>query len=453
MDRRKFLKLLNLAIAAALPGACGQGSPSSVSTIVIGAGLAGLAAAQTLRQRGHGVMILEGRDRVGGRVWTSHQWPHLPLDLGASWIHGTEGNPLTALADQIKAQRLTTSYDRSVVYNTSGQPLSDAEGERLEAQTQALLERLEQAKNRDRDVSIQQALSPFLESLDPASEAYRWAHFILNEGIEQEYGGSINRLSTHWYDSDRAFGGSEDLLAQGLGAIATSLTEGLRIDLGQVVQEIHWQSRPVRVVTQTDEFRADRVVVTLPLGVLKANRVRFVPALPSPKQQAIATLGMGVLNKCYLQFPEAFWPPAVDWLGYIPERLGEWTTWVSFQRTARQPVLLGFNAADQGRALEARSDQQIVASALDTLRILYGARIPEPTAYQITRWAGDPFSLGSYSYNAVGSTPQMRRDLAAPLGNTLFFAGEATTADHFGTAHGAYLSGLRAAKEIIETLS
>jgi monoamine oxidase len=451
MDRRNFLKLSSLAVAATLPGACGAQS-SSTATLVIGAGLAGLTAAQILRQRGHGVMVLEGRDRVGGRVWTSHQWPHLPLDLGATWIHGTEGNPLTALADQIKAQRLTTSYDRSVVYNTSGQPLSGTELNRLEVQKRTLLKQLEQAQNRDRDVSIRRALSTLLESLDPASEDYRWAHFILNEGIEQDYAGSIDRLSTHWYDSAQSFGGDEDLLVEGLGAIAAFLAEGLRIELGQVVQEIHWQSRPVRVVTQTDEFRADRVVVTLPLGVLKANRVRFVPVLPNRKQWAIAALGMGVLNKCYLRFPEAFWPPTVDWLGYIPERLGEWTTWVSFRRIARQPVLLGFNAAERGRALETWSDQQTVASALDTLRILYGAGIPEPTAYQITRWGTDPFSLGSYSYNAVGSTPQMRRDLAAPLGDALFFAGEATTADHFGTAHGAYLSGVRVAEEVIATL-
>jgi len=117
---------------------------------------------------------------------------------------------------------------------------------------------------------------------------------------------------------------------------------------------------------------------------------------------------------------------------------------------ANMPILLGFNAADRGRAIEAWSDEQIVASAMQTLRTIYGVSIPEPIDYQITRWATDPFSLGSYSYNPVGAVPRMRRELAAPLGKSVFFAGEASNEDYFGTAHGAYLSGLRAAKEILK---
>ncbi|MFO0921379.1 MAG: FAD-dependent oxidoreductase [Pirellulales bacterium] len=112
-------------------------------------------------------------------------------------------------------------------------------------------------------------------------------------------------------------------------------------------------------------------------------------------------------------------------------------------------MLLGFNAADQGKAIEASSDATIVASAMKTLRTMFGKDVPDPIDTQITRWASDPFALGSYSFNAVGSTPKMRNQLAAPLGNSLFFAGEATERDYFGTAHGAYLSGLRAAKEIL----
>jgi monoamine oxidase len=113
------------------------------------------------------------------------------------------------------------------------------------------------------------------------------------------------------------------------------------------------------------------------------------------------------------------------------------------------PVLLGFNAAERGRHIEALTDQQIVKSAMDTLKVMFGDEIPEPQDYQITRWAADPFSCGSYSFNAVGSTPQMRDDLASPLQHRLFFAGEATQRDYFGTAHGAYLSGVRAASLLL----
>jgi monoamine oxidase len=190
-------------------------------------------------------------------------------------------------------------------------------------------------------------------------------------------------------------------------------------------------------------------VVTLPLGVLQSHSVRFTPDLPNEKRDAIAKLGMGVLNKCYLRFNQAFWPDDVDWLGHIAAQHGEWTEWVSFQRVANMPVLLGFNAADRGLEIEAWSDQQIVASAMATLRTMFGASILPPIDYQITRWASDPFARGSYSYNALGSTPQMRNALAMPLNARLFFAGEASHQEYFGTTHGAYLSGLQAAQHVL----
>jgi len=187
----------------------------------------------------------------------------------------------------------------------------------------------------------------------------------------------------------------------------------------------------------------------VPLGVLKKNQPQFVPPLPPAKREAIDQLGMGVLNKCYLRFAKPFWPDDVDWLEYIPKRHGEWTEWVSLLRTTNIPVLLGFNAAENGLAIEAFSDQQIIDSAMATLRTIFGNEIPAPQDYQITRWAADPFSYGSYSFNAVGSTPAMRKVLAAPLGQQVFFAGEATATDYFGTAHGAFLSGVAAATMLL----
>jgi monoamine oxidase len=114
-------------------------------------------------------------------------------------------------------------------------------------------------------------------------------------------------------------------------------------------------------------------------------------------------------------------------------------------------VILGFNAADRGRQLEDLSDEKIVADAMQTLRTIYGAQVPEPEDFQITRWAQDPFALGSYSFNAVGSTPKMRKTLSKPLDGKMFFAGEATHPTCFGTAHGALLSGLHSAGRILTT--
>lgn len=455
MKRRDALALCGLTMAGLEPVQSAEPNESRDEKermdriLIIGAGLSGLAAAQQLMVAGHEVVVLEGRDRIGGRIWTSTRWPELPLDLGASWIHGVKGNPITSLADRIQAKRIATSYDSAIVYDVDGEPLDEEAAESLEDIREQLFDRIAKAQDKDKDVSVlsvAERLSADLDDDDP--ETQRYVNFVLSGNIEQEYAGSAKELSAHWYDSAKHYPGNDALFPGGFHVITQHLADGLRIETGEEVREICWQETPIRVVTKKQEFTADRVLVTLPLGVLKAGNVRFVPALPEKKQTAIATLGMGVLNKCYLRFPELFWPDDVDWLEYIAEEHGEWTEWVSFVRTTGQPVLLGFNAGTRGREIEALTDEKIVASAMQTLRTLYGDDIPEPTDFQITRWASDPFARGSYSFCSVGSTPEMRRELARPLNGKLYFAGEANSVDYYGTADGAYQSGLLAADEI-----
>lgn len=134
---------------------------------------------------------------------------------------------------------------------------------------------------------------------------------------------------------------------------------------------------------------------------------------------------------------------------YLPEKHGESTEWESFVQAARKPVLLSFNAGDRGRAIEVPTDGQTVAGALNTLRVPFSENTPSPEDFQITRWGSDPFVFGSCSFNPAGSHPQKPRELAHPLRDRLYFAGEATEQNDIGTAHGVYLSGIRAADEIL----
>ena len=172
--------------------------------------------------------------------------------------------------------------------------------------------------------------------------------------------------------------------------------------------------------------------------------------MPRDKARAIAALGSGVLNKCFLRFPRAFWDPEVELFGWVSEQRGRWAEFLNLQAYGDAPVLLGFNAASFGREIEGWEDRAVVASAMETLRLIHGAKIPEPEAWQITRWASDRFARGAYSFAAVGSGTRHRQALAEPVEERLFFAGEATHTDYPATVHGALLSGEREAERILD---
>jgi monoamine oxidase len=187
-------------------------------------------------------------------------------------------------------------------------------------------------------------------------------------------------------------------------------------------------------------------VITLPLGVLQAGAVAFDPPLPERKQRAIQRLGMGDLEKTWLRFPEVFWDE-VEFIGYAGDRVGEWASWLNASAYLNEPVLMGFNFGRFGRELAAQPDAAVLSGASETLRSLYGP-FPRPDGWLQTRWAADPFALGSYSYLPVGSSPDDRAALAEPVGGRLFFAGEATALDFPSTVHGALMSGWCTAQEL-----
>jgi monoamine oxidase len=161
---------------------------------------------------------------------------------------------------------------------------------------------------------------------------------------------------------------------------------------------------------------------------------------------------MGLLDKGYLRFPEQFWERDVEFIGYVTEHWGEWTEIMNYVPVVNEPVLMIFHSGSTALRLEQQTDAQITSAGMDVLRRMYGATIPEPESVKITRWASDPFTLGSYSYRPVGALPRHHDDLAAPVSNRLFFAGEATHRRLSATVHGAYLSGVRAAREVLDSV-
>jgi monoamine oxidase len=269
----------------------------------------------------------------------------------------------------------------------------------------------------------------------------------------------LNELSLFNFDEGAAFKGADHLFAGGYGQLIDKLVlDGKlasNIILNQVVKSIDYsQSKGVKVITDKNIFSALAVLVTLPLGVLKANTVKFTPALPQTKQNAIKKLGFGTLNKTYFQFPTCFWAEDDDseLYNFISSTKGHWSEWLNIHHYNQQPVLLGFNAGKYGKDSEALSDKVLIFDGMQTLQKTYGKTIPDPKGYLITRWNADPYAKGAYSFIGVGASTKDYNELAKPVTNKLFFAGEATSSQYAATVHGAFLSGEREAKNIMSVV-
>lgn len=428
---------------AALMAGAARGQARSVA--VIGAGMAGLAAAAALRDAGVAVTLYEARDRIGGRVWTDRGWDGLPVDMGASWIHGTKGNPLTALAQGAGLPLYRTGYD-------SGATLRDGhEAEDLPDPFDLLETAQAAAWEAEADLSLRDAVAALADwrRLPAARQAAMRAAIYRN--VELEYAADWADLSARNFDAGDAFGGGDALILSGYDGLARHVAAGLDIRLDATVRRVEAVSGGVRLVMADGATAtADAVICTLPLGVLQSGTVVFDPPLSDDRQSAVSALGMGLLNKIWLRFDTAPPVPAADWLTNRTAPDDLWPEWVNPSARTGLPLLLGFNAAARAAEVEGWSDADTVASATDTLRAMFGSAFPAPVAGKVTRWRGDPLAGGSYSFIPVGADADTRAALAgADWDGQLLFAGEAAAPDHPATVHGAWLSGQRAAAALL----
>lgn len=245
--------------------------------LVIGAGMAGLGAAARLAKGGAKVTVIEARNRLGGRTQTSHLWPDLPVDMGASWIHGTKGNPVTKLAHKTGLRITPTSYDRSITFDHRGQPVDFVKPAR---RAMKLLDRARAAVNGlESDISLQAALERFPEwqALSPQDRAV--ARLAINTRIEHEYSGDWAQMSAWHFDDGTDFPGDEAVVTPGFGPILTHLARGLDIRLGEPVTALAPLPQGVSVTTTAGRHQADCAIVTLPLGVLQSGKVTFAEPL------------------------------------------------------------------------------------------------------------------------------------------------------------------------------
>ncbi|XP_066253757.1 lysine-specific histone demethylase 1A [Euwallacea similis] len=556
--------------------------------IVIGAGIAGLAAAQQLQQFGLEVIVLEARDRVGGRIATFRKGSYI-ADLGAMVVTGLGGNPVTTLSKQIDME-LHRIRQKCPLYQSCGVTVDKDKDEMVEREFNRLLEATSYLSHQldfnyagNKPVSLGQALEWIIKLQEKHVKEKQILHlksviefqnklmanenelikikekmqeinvkvkemssleskrnvdqeFVYRSGIrdlnalarewdqlkaqEKEieeklaeleasppsdvYLSSQDRQILDWHfanlefanatplsnlslkhwdqDDDFEFTGNHLTVRNGYSCVPVALAEGLDIKLNAAVRKVEYNDQGVEVTVYnprnpvtTNTYHADVVLCTLPLGVLKLsavptsgqlNTVQFSPPLPDWKTSAIQRLGFGNLNKVVLCFERIFWNPQANLFGHVGSTTASRGELFLFWNLYKAPVLLALVAGEAAAIMENVTDDVIVGRCIAVLRGIFGqSGVPQPKETVVTRWRADPWSRGSYSFVAVGSSgsdydllaspviPPNARGVSTTSGKArVFFAGEHTIRNYPATVHGAYLSGLREASRIADQI-
>ena len=424
--------------------------------IVIGAGASGLSAARILQEQGREVIVLEGRERMGGRLNTIKVGGGM-VDEGGNWIHGSPANPLYHLA---KDAGFTLNEDDFI--NPLRLKVFDKVTGRGVSSFRMLYFLLRTAR----------ALGRF------ASESLTASHPESNfaERVEKEVASTWGAANKRYYrymlrtivdltaaeDSERIHPngmalnpdydeGSDVVIEGGYRRLIERLASGLDVQIGTIVEAIHYGDDGVKVVTNKGAFQGSHVVVTVPLGVLKAQKIAFDPPLPAWKTGAIERIGMGVVEKVVLKFEKAFWrssPKRPRSLFYVSDKTGDFPAFVDATNSAEKPMLIAFISGDQARQLN-QDVESFIERATTILQTVFPDSYQAPTAVHVTNWAQDPFSLGSYSTPAVGVSAEDYEQLSQPIAGRVLFAGEATYRARAGFVEGAIGSGIREARRIL----
>jgi monoamine oxidase len=452
MSRRAVLTATMSAVTGGLVAACTSGhdsappppppeiKPDTKSVLIVGAGMAGLAAARSLVDAGWPVRLVEARDRIGGRVYTNRDWG-VPIEMGASWIHGTANDPLMELARKAQAQVIPTDYygwaklavDRRL-------PPMDYDPDPWRAFVERACDRVDGG-------SLGAAVDAAAKRAELSVSDRTQLVFYLATEIEDEYAAGADQLSATTFDTGDYADGDQAVITNGYDALPKLLADGLQVVFNTPVTAITRRDDSVIVHAGSQTFEGPAAIVTVPLGVLKAGSIAFEPPLPEGHTRAVNALGFGVLSKSFFRFNRRTWKTDNAFYLFMGTDPGAWAQWFTLS-SAAGPIVVAFNAGDRGRSVESSSAADVTARALPIAHQLFGDDI-SPVDVRTTSWTTDPYARGSYSFHAPGSGLDDRRRLQEPISDRLYLAGEAVGVNNPSTVIGAVLSGRNAANQLM----
>jgi monoamine oxidase len=443
-------------------------SNDRTDVLIVGAGAAGLAAARDLSADGLRVIVLEARDRIGGRIFTHHdEASPVPIELGAEFVHGKSPELLEAVD---AANLLLCDVAERHWYLQSGHLIKSGS---FWAKLNEIMDQMKSAGGEDR------SFRDFLDSLPDDDETHQ-AKSVAIRYVQGFHAARIERIGIRGLNrvnaaAEEIDGESSFRILSGYDSLVECLWRQAEkqqavLHLKTVVREVRWSRNHVEAICQSqnkeERFGASRVVVTIPLGVLQASpvqmgAVQFVPELPLDHQNAIKRLSMGHVVKINLRFRERFWEnlelPMAEGgesllrLGFIHSAAIPIPTWWTLL-PVRAPLIVGWVGGPDAEVLLAQGEQFIIERAINSLSSILGISDKyvkdRLAASYLHNWHDDPFARGAYSYIPVNGV-EAQTKLSQAVADTLFFAGEALADGHIGTVHGAMMSGIGAARQIL----
>ena len=406
-------------------------SSSDTEVVIIGGGAAGIAAARRIADAQIECLLLEARPRLGGRAWTTTEHSAFPIDLGCGWLHSADRNPWrgTAEAQGRSIDKTPPPWMRPSA--PIGFPLSEQLAF-LKAQRE-FHQRLETLSEEQPDVAAASFLEPHGS----------W-NALINAVSTYVSGAELDRVSAR--DFNRyADSGVNWRVVQGYGTVIATHGHGLPVMLGCPVRRIDHRGRRLRVETMNGPIAAEAAIVTVPSALLAGERIRFIPPL-AEKIEAAAGLPLGHADKLFLSLAE---PEEFEKESRLFGRADRSGTGVYHVRPFGRPQIEGYFGGRLAADLEAGGAPAFADFAIGELVGLLGSNFAHRVRLlKLHPWGIDPFSRGSYSYALPGKA-DCRAELAAPVNDRVFFAGEACSESDYSTAHGAYLTGIAAADQLL----